>query len=146
MKMNNINFSRHQAEAVLVTCVDFRFHQPTVEFVKNNLAGSFDLLTTPGATKNLVEANQSAKEIIRVIKEVSLPLHQIKKIILMNHWDCGGYGGSRSFSSIQKEEEKYQEDLKKARGVLKKEFPEMEIIIGYSQLDNNNLKFIIINN
>ncbi|MBU1131322.1 hypothetical protein KJ840_04270 [Patescibacteria group bacterium] len=136
---------QHKAEAILITCIDFRFHQATIQYVSEELGlKDFDLLTVPGVAKNLAEGNVSGKEIIRIIKEVSRPLHQIKKIVVMNHWDCGGYGGSKSFASEKDEEEKYKSDLQKAKTILNKEFSELETIIGYSKVKNDQLVFKMI--
>ncbi len=134
----------HQAEAMLITCIDFRFHQATINYVRDNLATDFDLLTIPGVAKNFAEENQSAKEAIRIIKEVSLPLHQIKKIIVMNHWDCGGYGGSKSFSSEEEEENQYKNDLLKAKEFLTQEFSQLEVLIGYSKVTDDQLNFVML--
>ena len=137
--------NQHQAEAILITCIDFRFHQVTVNYIREDLGiKEFDLLTIPGVAKNLAQDNQPGKEIIRIIKEVSLPLHRIKKIVVMNHWDCGGYGGSSNFSSETDEEKRYKKDLVKAKQILNSKFPELEVIIGYSKVIDDGLEFIMI--
>lgn len=136
----------HNAEAILITCIDFRFHQVTTQYVKEKLdIKDFDLLTIPGVAKNFVEENQLSTGAIRIIKEVSLPLHQIKKVILIGHWDCGGYGGSKNFDSEADEEERYQVDLQKAKQILNNEFPELEVIIGYSKIRGDQLDFVMMN-
>ena len=142
MEFNDLN--KHQAEAILITCIDFRFHQAVLEYVKKNLAVDFDLLTIPGVAKNFALGNGLAQQSKDIIKNVSLPLHHIKKIILLNHWDCGGYGGSASFSAPEAEEQKYQADLKQAREILTNDFPELQVIIGYSKVQNGQLDFIIL--
>lgn len=135
---------KHNCEAILITCIDFRFHQATIQYLKENLIEDFDLLTIPGVAKNFVENNIQAKEAIRIIKEVSISLHQVKKIIVMAHWDCGGYGGSQSFASAEEEENKYQADLQKAKEILTQEFSELEILIGYSKIIDNQIEFFMI--
>lgn len=136
--------NQHQAEAVLITCIDFRFHELTTEYVKTHLAKSFDLLTMPGTAKNFVAKNQLASEAVRIIKDVCIGLHQVKKIILLGHWDCGGYGGSKNFDSTHAEAEKYEYDLRQAKLMLKKEFPALDVIIGYSRIDGEEVKFIMM--
>ena len=63
----------------------------------------------------------------------------------MGHWDCGGYGGSKSFASADNEESKYIEDLKKAKEILAQEFSDLEILLGYSKVEGENLSFEILN-
>lgn len=129
--------NKHHAEAALIVCVDFRFHETYLKLAKNHFKmKTFDLWTIPGVAKIFVnDEDKILKEaILGKIDKVSIKLHQVKEIILINHADCGAYGGRRSFKDLTTEREAHFNDLKKARKQLKKNFPNIEVKIGYLDL------------
>jgi carbonic anhydrase len=126
-------FFQHQAEAILVGCIDFRFWEITGQFVAENVAPLVDAFNIPGVAKNfLEEGNLFARSAIAAIQK-SIDLHQISSIILMAHWDCGGYGGSKKFPSPTAEETAYRDDLMKAREKLAAQFSLLNVRAGYSR-------------
>ena len=58
---------------------------------------------------------------------LSKKLHDIKKIILMNHSDCGAYGGKAAFASSDAEYVTHADDLKKSKEVILGFYPNVEI-------------------
>jgi carbonic anhydrase len=127
------NFNQHQAQAVLFFCMDFRFPEQTIRFVKENLAQLVDVNTLPGVAKSFIENNIHAQAAVEVIRK-AVQLHEVDTIIMLNHVDCGGYGFSKSFSNAEAETAKHKEDLKEVRAILAKKFPHLKIMIGYSVL------------
>ncbi|MCX6785870.1 MAG: hypothetical protein NTZ18_03420 [Candidatus Komeilibacteria bacterium] len=135
---------QHQAEAAVVTCVDFRFHQLVIRFVQEYLAGTFDLLTIPGGGKKFAAGETYAGEVAKAIETVCRPLHHIKKLIIISHWDCGAYGSSAAFSSPEEEEKAYRTDLTIAREMLRQRFRDLEILIGYVKVRGLLAEFVMI--
>ncbi|RJQ33641.1 hypothetical protein C4566_03350, partial [Candidatus Parcubacteria bacterium] len=79
------------------------------------------------------------------IISVSRNLHNIKKFLLLWHWDCGGYGGSSAFASAEAEEEQYHKDLRAVRDILAKELPDdLEIIMAYSKATPQGLEYSVL--
>src|SRR3990172_8777477 len=75
----------HTCETAIVTCSDFRFQ----EYIDNRIAenfppGSFDRVAIAGG---VFDFEYVLKQI-----EISKRLHHIKKVVLINHEDCGAYG------------------------------------------------------
>src|SRR3989338_8887517 len=98
--MNN-----HVCEALVVTCIDFRFQDFVNDWIAKNIPlHSHDRVAFAGGVKNL--------EAILGQIEISHRLHHIKKVVLINHEDCGAYGPEGT-------PEKHTEDLKKAAGQIK---------------------------
>lgn len=119
----------HKCEAVLVSCIDFRFHRSLVNYVRYQMqVPSFDLVCLAGSAKGLASPEHvGEKEIILRNIGISARLHKIKRVILTNHRDCGAYGGSKRFKSKKEELEFHQKELAKARVVVEEEFPNLDI-------------------
>ncbi len=97
----------HKCEAVIVTCMDFRFQPAIHKWAEANYGeGGFDRVAYAGGVKDL-------ETVLGQIK-LSRKLHGSEKVVLVNHEDCGAYGeaGTR---------EKHEQDLKLAREKIKAE-------------------------
>lgn len=138
----------HNCEAVVLTCIDFRFWQETIEFVEKELKlVSFDFPSLPGSAKAI---NECAGENDLAFSCVSVPidLHHAKKVVIVNHQDCGAYGGSKKFAGDSEAEQKFhEEELRKAKEKILKKYSDKEIILVYAKLtdDKENIEFIIVN-
>lgn len=112
-------------EFAVVTCEDFRLHQNPVgenkiaEFVEN-LGESSDIITRGGGIKDLVRPQQPGfrKSLLRDI-EVSINLHEIITLYLINHEDCGGYQ-DLEFDTKEEEINQHKDDLEETKKILKK--------------------------
>jgi len=111
----------HTCKALLVTCMDFRFHKAIVEFAKEQgLEGQYDLYSIAGTQKTFLDEATHATAIRQV--ELSQQLHAMTDVYLIAHWDCGAYGGSKSFESDEKQRQTYLEDLDKAKKTIEEHF------------------------
>jgi carbonic anhydrase len=133
----------HSCEAAVITCIDFRFWKETAEFVEKELGiKTFDFPSLPGGAKAINE------DVGLAMKCVSIPcdLHQAKKIVIVNHEDCGAYGGSSKFESSEDEQKFHEEELKKAREKITKKYLDKEMVLVYAKLvdEKENIEFIII--
>lgn len=115
--------SDHACEAVIVTCIDFRFQEYINNWISQNFAPkTFDRVAIAGGVFDL---DYVLKQV-----EISKRLHHIKKVILINHEDCGAYGEAGT-------PEKHAEDLKNAASKIRSQYTDLEIEIYYLQLDGN---------
>ena len=138
--------SIHSCEAVVLSCIDFRFWRETVKFVEDELGiKSFDFPSLPGAAKAINEC--VADNIAMQCVSVPCDLHHVKKIVIVNHQDCGAYGGSKVFNGDGAEEQKFHSaELKKAGAKLAAKYPDKQIILIYAKLVDNgkNIEFFVI--
>lgn len=138
----------HTCEAVVLTCIDFRFWRQTLEFIDKELGiKSFDFPSLPGAAKAI---NECAGDNNISMQCVSVPcdLHQAKKLVIVNHQDCGAYGGSKVFNGGETAEENFHRaELIKAKTKILAKHPNLQIILLYAKLADNgeNIDFLIIN-
>ena len=125
----------HNCEAVVLTCIDFRFWRETLEFIEKELnLTSFDFPSLPGSAKAI---NECASEGDLAMSCVGVPvdLHHAKKVVIVNHEDCGAYGGSKKFGGDKNVEQKFhEEELRKAKEKILTVFPNVEVILIYARL------------
>lgn len=124
MKNNN-----HKCEALVLCCIDFRFHQKFLRYVKKDLGVKiFDIVALAGGAKNISSPSEAYfRDIILKNIEISVKLHNIQKIIITNHIDCGAYGGSKKFKNEKQEIDFYKRELRKAKKIVGRRFPNLKI-------------------
>jgi len=136
----------HSCEAVVLCCIDFRFWKETIEFIKSELGiKSFDFPSLPGAAKAINESKDT--EFVFGCISVPIELHHTQKVVIINHQDCGAYGGSAKFNGDEKAEQEFHEkELQKAKNKILENFPDKEIILIYAKLidDKEGIKFVIV--
>jgi hypothetical protein len=78
-------------EAMLVTCIDPRFPQPTLNYMKGRkMIGKYSQFTFAGASIGVVApAFKTWAPAFWDNLAASMQLHSIPKVIAMNHRDCG---------------------------------------------------------
>ena len=146
----------HFCEAVVLSCIDFRFWKETLEFVEKELGlTSFDFPSLPGAAKAINEGNELAMSCI----SVPCDLHHASKIVIVNHSDCGAYGGSSKFDGDSEAEQKFhEEELQKAKNIILEKYParnashsdaggpDKEVILVYAKLvdGGESIEFVVL--
>jgi len=136
----------HACEAVVLTCIDFRFWKETVEFVELELGiENFDFPSLPGAAKAINES--SGEDLAMSCISVPVDLHHAQKIVIINHQDCGAYGGSGKFNGNDEAEQKFhEEELKKAKEKILAKYPNKEVILAYAKLvdQKDSIDFVVV--
>lgn len=135
----------HACEAAVLSCIDFRFRKQTMKFVNEYLGLiAYDILKFPGSAKVINERIDN--EVVFEIVSLPFKLHHAKKIVIINHEDCGAYGGSGKFSNKEAEQKFHEEELRKAKGIINDKFPGKEVVLVYTRLDDKqeSMKFIIV--
>ena len=142
MKMNFKFKNIHSCEAVVLACIDFRFWKETVEFVQTELGiKDFDFPSLPGSAKAINEGSELALSCIKV----PCDLHHAEKIVIVNHQDCGAYGGSAKFNGdVEMEQKFHEEELRKAKAKVLSIYLEKEVILIYARLAGDEIEFLKI--
>lgn len=113
--------SEHTCKALVIHCIDFRFRKSLAEFLEQRFGDSYDLVSVAGGVKRLVQDPLDNNFILEQIK-ISDRLHKPGVILLVQHEDCGAYGGSAAFGDFSTEQETQNEELEKAETLLKQQF------------------------
>ncbi len=110
----------HTCKALVVHCIDFRLQKAIKKYLEEHgLLGNCDIVSVAGGVKN--------HDFVMSQIEVSQRLHNISQVILMNHTDCGAYGGKVAFVSDEEENRTHEADLKKAKDAVLTKYPGLKI-------------------
>lgn len=118
----------HTCDALVVSCIDFRFQKAIRKWLDTNLADkTFDYVGFAGGVKNM--------DVIMQQLAISVRLHSIKEVVLMNHEECGAYG-------TESTPERHAQDLKKAKLEIKKKYPKLKVKTYYLHLPTSEFEEI----
>lgn len=102
---------KHQAKALIVHCIDFRFQQQIEKDLQNRgLKGQFDRIAWPGASKDLANVKKAAG--------LSIKLHDPDQVLIYEHKDCGAYEKDDSVQSHQANALELAKSLKEVKPQL----------------------------
>ena len=110
-----------QCEALVVHCIDYRLQEFLNEWLDDNLpVRGFDHVAIAGGVHDVFY-------VLRQV-EIAVRLHQIEKVILVNHEDCGAYGIEGNYA-------RHQQDLAQASRKIRALFPDLDVETYYLHLD-----------
>ena len=95
--------------------MDFRLHPALFDLLRPRFGELMDLITVPGAAKAFLDG---PRDFLLAAIVTSVHLHGTKRVLLVNHTDCGAYGGSAAFPSEAAERERHLNDLGAARRLI----------------------------
>jgi carbonic anhydrase len=128
----------HTCEAAVITCIDFRFWQKLVAYLADRGLTQYDLVSMAGGAKNVLDEN--TRDTIFRMLGICTEKHCIKKVVLVNHIDCGAYGGSGAFANKDEEVKKLISDMNEAEKLILEKYP--ELIIEKLLMDFDEVKVI----
>lgn len=120
---------KHDCTTIIFHCIDFRFAADIKAYLEEeNLLGDVDVVSIAGCVKNLVEpAKETDAEFVMRQLDISKRLHNVGRVVLMNHLDCGAYGGRKAFDSAEAEHARHAADLGKAKAMILAKYPDLEV-------------------
>jgi len=119
VKVPNASLDAHKCDALAIRCMDFRFREPSMKFLQDQLGITYDLITIPGAYQGLANQDPVLSEFTKLVVGVSLELHHIKEVIAIHHATCGKYG----IPDAEEEFERQCKDIRQAVEILSGLFP-----------------------
>ena len=132
-------------KAMVLSCIDPRFQTIIYNYLrKRKLQGKYSLFTIAGSAIG-VTANKFRKwhRVFWQNIEISIKLHKIKKLIVINHLDCGAAKLLNKRKSFDKEDEIiiHKNSFKKIRKIFKKKYPRLKIEFKLITLNRKLEKF-----
>ncbi len=118
-------------KAMVLSCIDPRFQPIVFNYLKKKkLTGKYSSFTIAGSAVG-VTANRFKKwhKVFWDNFDTSIKLHSIKKLIVINHQDCGAakvINGKKEFSSIN-ETKIHKASFVKIKKKFKKKYPKLKI-------------------
>jgi len=136
----NQNKGKHHCENLVIRCMDWRFSGKQVGelldqlFADDDGFGSFDDRGSVGTSEAVID--EKSREVIFKALNVAIEKHGAERIVLIDHVDCGAYGGSSKFDGDAEAEKSFHiEKLKEAKEILQKQYPELQIVTFYMSWD-----------
>jgi hypothetical protein len=135
--------NRSETDVLVVHCSDHRFQGGFYEFLnlKLNLNENYDLLVLPGGPQCLTLVEYLPKfswagwKWFRFLVEA----HDLKRLLLIQHQDCGWYKELPFHLHASAEPRlRQEEDLRRARHALAKDFPDLSVELYYAGWDSND--------
>jgi carbonic anhydrase len=118
-------------KAMVLSCIDPRFQSIVYNYLKKKkLNGKYSSFTIAGSSIG-VTANKFKKwhKAFWDNFDTSVKLHNIKKLIVINHRDCGAakiINGKKKFSKIN-EIKVHKNSFQKIKKIFKKKYPKLSI-------------------
>lgn len=131
--MNTDNNNHGIWKTVCVTCGDGRFQRNLLDYAES-LGGLSDSVLAPGGVKKFLGDEKYRETMLEDIATY-LSLHRQDTILVIQHEDCGAYGGRKSFESQTTERQFHHRELEQVLPILQKRFPDTHIIAGFICLD-----------
>ncbi len=120
---------KKKCTAALICCIDFRFWMATVNFVQNKLGiYDFNLITHAGAAKAFAEKKADIINVVEKQIKFVEGLHKISMVVMVNHQDCGAYGGSGKFKNENEEFDSHSQHLRKGIELLQKKHKNLKFL------------------
>lgn len=127
-------------EAMVVSCIDPRFQEPVHRYTsKRHLTGKYSAFVVAGAAIGVVaEPFKDWHKSYWDNVTTSVKLHNIKKVIVIDHRDCGAakiaYGDAK-VASPQVETETHKTALAEFRKQMKDKLPQLAVETGLMSLN-----------
>ena len=113
----------HEADILLLTCMDFRFLLTIAEKMKGK---KYDHVVLAGAALGVVGGKEDWHDTFFDHLGLAIHLHKIHTVIVMEHRDCGAYGPPPGFGLLppkpdpDEERRVHCEQAQKLRGLIEK--------------------------
>ncbi len=122
---------RKDYKAMVLSCIDPRFQPKVFNYLKKKkLTGKYSSFTIAGAAIGVTSSKfKKWHSTFWQNLETSITLHKIKKLIVLNHQDCGAakiINGKKPFN-LNIEKKIHEKSLKLIKQKLKKKFPKIKI-------------------
>ena len=136
----------HDAKVFLITCMDFRLLDD-INITMRNLGydKNYDQYIIAGSSLGFVQQKFEywGKACMDHLT-IGIGLHHLRKIIFIDHMDCGAYKKFYpEISTSEKEFELHGENLQSAHDLLKKKFPKFDFKGFIMELSGNVSEVIV---
>lgn len=121
----------HNCHYLVLTCIDFRFRliqQPLLNKLKE-----CDRVAMAGSSKAVVDLD-TREAAIKQLK-LSHQLHGMSTIYIVDHEDCGAFGGKDAFELDEQEIAYHLDTAAQAKIIIEKELPGLEVKAKFAKLN-----------
>lgn len=121
-----------KTEALLLSCMDYRLIGETERYMSSRgLRNKYDHVILAGASLGTLTAKYPAwNKTFWEHLDIAIQLHQIHKVIVLDHRDCGAYKvilGEDFSKDREKETAIHSEKLEELRKQISEKYPKLEV-------------------
>ena len=132
----------HTTQALLLSCMDYRLTDDITRYMDSRgLRDDYDHVVLAGAALGAVtDLHKAWGQTFWEHLDVAMALHHIRKVVLMDHRDCGAYRtflGEDLAPKPQHEMEVHARYLRELRGQILAKHPELEVEMLLMALDGS---------
>ena len=138
----------HRPKALVLSCIDFRFMTAEGKFLrKKNLGDEYDWTALAGASLAVSGfPHQSDREAFWDQLDLSYRLHHIKKVIVLDHQDCGAYA-IKIDPNLSKDPERelqvHTDYLNRAYWSIRNRYPNIEVELYFAPLNKAEFQTVL---
>ncbi|MFN3360065.1 MAG: carbonic anhydrase [Pseudanabaenaceae cyanobacterium] len=136
-----VQANEHRAQALVLTCIDFRFVNLEQSFLaRQHLDQAYDWVALAGASLALTGFPHPAEaEAFWDQLALSKRLHNIRKVVIIDHQDCGAYASIRKekFADLTSEQNLHAQYLTQAYEQIRQRYPDLEVELYFAELTGN---------
>jgi hypothetical protein len=112
--------------------MDFRFHAKLPVLLAEHFGVErFEYDSPGGCGGSLSLIDGSSRYMMLRAVELGMSLHGVRRLIIVDHVDCGACGGSARFAHAGAERAFHEARLREARDIVRQHHPELEIVLFY---------------
>lgn len=115
----------HGVNDLVISCMDFRFRERVAAWIAANLNNQADLVGAAGASKAILDP--VSQEFLMNMIKIGRDLHGVKTVHIIDHIDCGAYGGSGKHADEASETNFHAEQLAAAAKLVAEKFPTLQV-------------------
>ena len=104
--------------ALVICCKDYRYIQPIQRFIRRRGVRWYDLKATAGGLRALLDAPALVRRWILADVRLVWRLHGVRRMLIVQHQDCAGYGGSKVFRDAAAERRFHRRQFQRAQRLL----------------------------
>jgi hypothetical protein len=116
--------------------MDYRFHAELPRLLAEHFGVDCFVYDSPGGcggSKSLID--EETRGMMLDALGLAVNLHGVRRLVIVDHVDCGAYGGSGQFDSPDAERQFHAERLREAREIVTDVQPQIEVVLLYQEHD-----------
>lgn len=144
-KVPNKLLETHECEALVLTCIDFRFWEASlIKFARDSKENGglgfkhLDPLIVPGVCKGFAESNKVVTDFANFVIQLALEKHHIRKVAVIHHANCGAYG----IEDVAAEFETQCVNLRKGAEILSRTFPSLSFSLYFAKKGDGEVIYV----
>jgi len=128
-------------KGMVICCLDYRYIAATLLWAKRQGLTLVDMKTDAGGIKTLLSEGSHIKRWILKNIRLATERHKLNTVLLINHQDCAGYGGSKAFNGRNQEQRSHSLELARAKKLLESKFRKLKVRTFYAHQGRNKIVF-----